>query len=80
MCNCKKKINTVNEGEALQLIKQYAIDGEVISSGVRQTLYKYYDQIHNTVTPKTCIVCWDDYVKQKLIDIWIEKETDAQLK
>lgn len=79
MCNCKKK-PVVNEGIVMTLIKKYAIDGEKISSIDRTTLYQYYDQINNTTTSPSCTMCWDEYVKQKLADIWIERVTEEQQK
>lgn len=72
MCNCKKK-PTINEEEAIKLIKEYAIDGATINSVVRDKLYTFYDQLNNTITPKSCTMCWDDYVKQNLIDVYITK-------
>jgi hypothetical protein len=71
-CNCKKKPQ-IEEALAHRLIKKYAIDNEVLPISDRSVLYRYYDQLFGTNTPDRCTMCWDEYVKQKLIDSYIAK-------
>lgn len=78
-CNCKKK-PTIEEHVGMELIKKYGIDGEIINGDDRNKLYIFYNQIYNESVPRSCVMCWDDYVKQKLVDLWIKRTTEEQQK
>ena len=74
MCNCKNKQKPIiDDLVGLELIKKYVIDNEPLSSSNRQTLYFYYDQKYGTNTPSTCVMCWEQFVKEKLREIWTKR-------
>jgi hypothetical protein len=73
-CNCKKKpkpiIDTI---VGLELIKKGIIDEEKLSINETNTLYDFYDNIYNQDTSKTCLDCWNTFIKEKLRDYYIQK-------
>jgi hypothetical protein len=79
MCNCKNKRNPpirIDDLAAMMLIKKYVIDNEVLPSSDRNILYLYYDQIMGTKTSSSCVMCWDDFVKDKLKELWIKESSE----
>ena len=79
MCNCKKKQKPIiDELVGLSLIKKYVIDNEPLPSADRHTLYFYYDQNFGTDTPTTCVMCWEQIVKEKLRELWTRRSLGNQ--
>ncbi len=76
-CPCKNKITLVDEQVGMDLIFKYAINNEVLSTGDRNTLYQFYDQKNNTKTPTRCISCWDEYIKQNLVTLWMKRKEET---
>lgn len=76
-CPCKNKITTISEQVGMDLILKYAINNEVLPTGDRNILYQYYDQTHNTKTPTRCISCWDEYIKQNLVTLWMTRNVST---
>lgn len=77
MCQCKKKAPVkIDDLAAMMLIKKYVIDNEVLPSADRNTLYLYYDQIMGTKTSSSCVMCWDEFVKDKLKELWIRESSE----
>lgn len=76
-CNCKNKAPVkIDDLAAMMLIKKYVIDNEVLPSADRNTLYLYYDQIMGTKTSSSCVMCWDEFVKDKLKELWIRESSE----
>ena len=79
MCNCKKKQKPIiDELVGLSLVKKYVIDNEPLPSADRHTLYFYHDQNFGTDTPVTCVMCWEEMVKEKLRELWTRRTTESQ--
>lgn len=78
-CNCKKGPAPIDEQVGMDLIKKYGVDNEVLPTNDRYILYQFYDQKFNTTTSNRCIECWENYIKQKLVTLWMEKQTTEEL-
>lgn len=73
-CNCKKKPKpVVDHLVGLELIRKGIIEEEVLSKSELRTLYDYYNMVYDGTTPYTCNLCWDDYIKDKLKELWKNK-------
>lgn len=74
-CNCKNKggNNLPAESELWEKVRIYAVENGVLSTADRIILYLFHDQLYNQKTPQRCTTCWDEFVKQRLVDKYIER-------
>lgn len=77
-CPCKNKPQPIEEHVGMDLIRRYGVGNEILPTSDRNILYKFYDEQFNQTTPTRCITCWEDYIKQKLVTLWMEKQTTEE--
>lgn len=68
-CNCKKK-PVIDRVTAFELIKKGIIDGEKLSQNEMYKLYDFYDTTYNQNTSKSCLDCFNSFIKDKLIEYY----------
>jgi hypothetical protein len=82
-CNCKgrKKVEApqlIDKLVGFELINKGVINEQQLSNNERDILYRFYNEQFNENVKVTCLNCWDDYVKEKLRELWIRESLESQ--
>ena len=74
-CNCKgnKQPQPLDELVGFELINKGIINGEILSTNEKETLYRFYNEKFNEQVLFTCGNCWEVFIKDKLKELWIKE-------
>jgi hypothetical protein len=79
-CNCKGNRRQapapIDKLVGFELINKGVIREEELSKNERDILYKFYNEQYNENVMMTCLNCWDDYIKEKLRELWIRESLE----
>jgi len=83
-CNCKGNRRQapapqlIDKLVGFELINKGVINEQQLSNNERDILYRFYNEQFNENVKVTCLNCWDDYVKEKLRELWIRESLESQ--